>query len=199
MTTDTPREQIVNSIAAWTMFYDVALSIQAREALIDMLAAEAECARLREALEGALKDIADGPQPIEDYMTGIRCGLEDRDLQHAGEYAAAEYGYERGPEITETLLDWCADIAQRALKIAAPQDSVPKPVATAEANRLLVAGRSAVEPAETPAESATVVVPREPTSQMIECGFKSARQLSYDIVRTIYRAMLAAAPGEGKP
>ena len=61
------------------------------------------------ALEDALKDIADGPQPLEDYEMGIRCGLEDRGLQNSSQYAAAEYGYAQG-------LDWCADIARRALK-----------------------------------------------------------------------------------
>ena len=73
--------------------------------------AERELAAMREAkerAEAALKDIADGPQPIEDYKFGIRCGLEDIDLQSSA-YDAAEYGYEEG-------LDWCADIAARALK-----------------------------------------------------------------------------------
>ena len=39
------------------------------------------------------------------------------------------------------------------------------------------------------------VVPVEPTSAMVECGFKSNTiLLSYDTVRTIYKAMLAVAP-----
>ena len=59
--------------------------------------------RLKEA-QGKLEDIANGPQPIEDYKFGIRCGLEDRDLQTASPYVAAEYGYEKG-------LAWCASIA----------------------------------------------------------------------------------------
>jgi len=45
-----------------------------------------------------------------------------------------------------------------------------------------------------------VLVPREPTGSMLECGYKSKTILlsSYDIVRTIYRAMLSAAPQEAR-
>jgi len=108
--------------------------------LSKLKSAQPEAAPTRdEVLEDALKDIADGPQPIESYKQGIRCGLEDRDLQAAGEYAAAEYGYEQG-------LDWCADIAARALKIAAPQGAVTEPCST---------------PSSVPSAVAATVVPRE--------------------------------------
>jgi hypothetical protein len=59
--------------------------------------------RLRSA-EDALREIMDGPQPIADYLLGIRCGVEDRDYQNAG-YDAAEYAYEEG-------LDYCSEIAR---------------------------------------------------------------------------------------
>ena len=68
-----------------------------------------------EAMRVALQDIASGPQLIEDYKYGIRCGVEDRGLQ-LDPYRAAEYGYEKG-------LDWCADIAESALKNAAPSST----------------------------------------------------------------------------
>jgi hypothetical protein len=55
--------------------------------------AEAAAAEMREALES----IAIGPDPMDDYLRGIRCGIEDRDLQQYA-YAAAEYGYENGVE-----------------------------------------------------------------------------------------------------
>ena len=98
------------------------------------------------ALEGALKDIADGPQPIEGYKHGIRCGLEDRDLQRSDAYTAAEYGYEKA-------LEWCADIAIRDLKSADPQ--VDKVVAASTAAGELAPAESA------PSAQRRVVVPRE--------------------------------------
>lgn len=70
----------------------------------------AEIASLREAAreaEAALADIADGPEPMNDYLAGVRCGIEDRGLQ-GHPYGAAETGYEMG-------LEWCSDIAHRAL------------------------------------------------------------------------------------
>lgn len=54
-----------------------------------------------------LKGIQQGPEPLPDYLFGIRCGLEDRGLQDQP-YEAAEYGYQQG-------LEYCADLAAQAL------------------------------------------------------------------------------------
>ena len=77
------------------------------------------------------------------------------------------------------VLDSDLDIARRALKIAAP---MPLPEA---ANR-------------STAESATVVVPREPTKEMqIAAGdIGDGFNLTSKQICMIYRAMLAAAQGE---
>lgn len=61
----------------------------------------------RDELLVALEEIAQGPEPISDYLNGIRCGVENRNLQNHV-YAAAEYAYEQG-------LDYCSDIASAAL------------------------------------------------------------------------------------
>lgn len=61
----------------------------------------------RRELVEALREIADGPQPLSDYLNGIRCGVEDRCLQ-GDVYGAAEYAYEQG-------IEWCADIARSIL------------------------------------------------------------------------------------
>ena len=123
----------------------------------------------REAtLRCALQDIADGPQPIEDYKYGLRCGVEDRDLQSASAYVAAEYGYEQG-------LDWCADIAARALKDAT-----------------------------LPADEGSVRLPVEPTPEMIQAwhdrhiegaNYIDRNSIEYALYVECYRAMLAAAKG----
>ena len=105
---DTPRtDALLSTVTEQTEpdVFGMQLIEHARQLERDLSAARRELAEVRDAL----KDIADGPRPIEDYKFGIRCGLEDRDLQTSDAYTASEYGYEQG-------LDWCADIAQRALK-----------------------------------------------------------------------------------
>lgn len=60
--------------------------------------------QLKEAHD-ALREICEPTTP--DYYLGVRCGLEDRDLQ-SDPYAAAEYGYDAGK-------DYCQFIAAQAL------------------------------------------------------------------------------------
>ena len=97
--------------------------------------AKRELATAREALA----DIADGPGDLEAYHNGIRCGLEDRDLQNGSQYVAAEYGYDQG-------LDWCADIARRALKTAAKDADEDSARMKAGFDAALEQTRLAVEP-----------------------------------------------------
>ncbi len=73
-------------------------------------AAQADIVRLHSVvaeLVRTLREIQKGPEPLADYLFGIRCGLEDRNLQHQP-YEAAEYGYQQG-------LDYCADLAAQSL------------------------------------------------------------------------------------
>ena len=105
---DTPRtDALLSTVTEQTEpdVFGMQLIEHARQLERELSAARRELAEARDAL----KDIADGPGDLEAYHNGIRCGLEDRDLQNGSQYVAAEYGYDQG-------LDWCADIARRALK-----------------------------------------------------------------------------------
>lgn len=83
--------------------FELQLLAALHNAAPDLIAAAERAERYKAALEM----IAQGPEPMNDYLTGIRCGVEDRCLQNSV-YASAEYGYEQG-------IDYCADIARQAL------------------------------------------------------------------------------------
>lgn len=80
----------------------------ANQALHDRLAKQEPQEGAKDVLVGALEEIKDGPTPLSGYLQGIRCGIEDRCIQ-GDSYESAEYGYQQG-------LDYCADIANRALE-----------------------------------------------------------------------------------
>lgn len=79
------------------------------EARAELAAANASVVRLREALTniGAAKD---APNLDGDYLTGLRCGVEDRDI--TDRYDAAEYGFERA---SERFTEWATNEANAAL------------------------------------------------------------------------------------
>lgn len=121
----------------------IAMEIEA-----DLAAANA---KLADAV-AALETIAEGPQPISNYLHGIRCGVEDRGLQNSA-YEAAEYGYERG-------LEYSQDIATRALAPAvAERPPFVGTITEAEADEIQRSGAGEVSIILQPADG--VVVPIE--------------------------------------
>lgn len=80
--------------------------VLSREETADLLS-------LIDELAEALREVRDGPQPLDEYLTGVRCGVEDRDLQY-DPYEAAEYAY-------QTALEWTASVVAPLLaKLEAP-------------------------------------------------------------------------------
>ena len=126
------------------------------------------------AIEAALDlyEISSASSAMLDQLDHILCEEANR------VFATAESYYLHGL--------WHARVLLRALKNAAPQNGVHE-------KQNVDTGSAAAAPA-----SETVAVPREPTEAMLIAGNKAGPQLiGAEWPARIYRAMLAAAQGEG--
>jgi hypothetical protein len=78
---------------------------------VGLRAAQAEAARLREALERISKcEDAPAIDATGEWQTGLHCGVEDRDCRDR--YDGAEYGHTVG---VEKALEWASNAARAAL------------------------------------------------------------------------------------
>lgn len=133
------REELIRVLRGFAEAFRIsadAYSVTGNPPAGDMCRANArEAEKLVERIEAAedsdglkaLKEIAAGPvdEPqidlTGDYLTGLYCGLEDRDLVDDG-YSACDYGFEEGKS---RVVEWAQGIAQGAIEPAPQAEALP--------------------------------------------------------------------------